>query len=725
MDHSIYLCLVLHNHQPIGNFDSVFEQAYRDSYLPFLEVFEPFEHLRIALHTSGPLLTWLDRVHPEYIDRVRSLVAEGRIEIVGGPFYEPILTMIPARDRRGQIQRYRDWLQDRFETKVVGMWTPERVWESQLTADIAATDTRYTILDDFHFRAAGLSQDQLTGYFVTEDGGSVLRVFPGSERLRYLIPFAEPEHTLEFARSIAQFAPGSILVFGDDGEKFGTWPETKKHVYQDGWLRRFLQMLTDNRSWLRTATPAELIVSHPPAGKVYLPDCSYREMTEWSLPQARQEALDDVIHRLQSHPHWQQLQSFLRGGFWSNFRVKYREANEMYSRMLEISNRLETARHLPLNDEVLQEIEHHLYRGQCNCPYWHGAFGGIYLPHLRNANYRELLSAENFLDQLSPPARTVDAKVEDFDCDLYNEIKISNSRIAAYLAPAQGGMMYELDIRSICHNLLATIQRRPESYHQKIKTTPASGDDQAKSIHDRVICKQEGLDRFLQYDNYPRKSLLDHVWFPDSSVEEIVSGKARAIGDFIGKPFDARIRRASNRVEVVLCREALVEDRLIDLQKTICLASESDELEFAYNLRGLIPGQRLLLGVEFNFAGMPAGADDRFFYDSQSKRLGQLGSQLAISDESLLGLIDEWLGLEVQWSALLPAQIIAYPVNTISQSEAGAELIHQSVCMIPTWTVHANAHGCWEVAFKMAFRTSRTSRNPQNSQPLTVFQECK
>ena len=37
MSNSIRLVLTLHNHQPVGNFDGVFEGAYRDSYAPFLE----------------------------------------------------------------------------------------------------------------------------------------------------------------------------------------------------------------------------------------------------------------------------------------------------------------------------------------------------------------------------------------------------------------------------------------------------------------------------------------------------------------------------------------------------------------------------------------------------------------------------------------------------------------------------------------------------------------
>jgi len=109
------LCLVLHNHQPVGNFGGVFEQAYQDSYLPFLDLFESYPaELRISLHTSGPLMEWLDEHHADYVDRLARLVASGRIEIIGGPFYEPILTMIPSRDRIGQIETYTAWLENRL-----------------------------------------------------------------------------------------------------------------------------------------------------------------------------------------------------------------------------------------------------------------------------------------------------------------------------------------------------------------------------------------------------------------------------------------------------------------------------------------------------------------------------------------------------------------------------------------------------------------------------------
>ena len=217
MSSPIRFVLALHNHQPLGNFDNVCEQAYQDSYLPFLNVWDRHPSLPFALHTSGSLMEWLAVHHPEYIDRLAKLVEVGRLEIIGGAYYEPILSMLPSRDRVGQIQSYTHWLNDRLGANVRGMWIPERVWEAGLVSDLATAGIEYTILDDFHFKHAGLDESQLHGYYLSEDQGQLLKVFPGSERLRYVIPFDDPQRTIDYLGEIASQHPGSVVVFGDDG----------------------------------------------------------------------------------------------------------------------------------------------------------------------------------------------------------------------------------------------------------------------------------------------------------------------------------------------------------------------------------------------------------------------------------------------------------------------------------------------------------------------------
>ena len=60
----------LHLHQPVGNFDHVFAQHVEDVYRPLLDRLAGRGFLPVVLHLSGPLLEWLERHEPAYLDRV-------------------------------------------------------------------------------------------------------------------------------------------------------------------------------------------------------------------------------------------------------------------------------------------------------------------------------------------------------------------------------------------------------------------------------------------------------------------------------------------------------------------------------------------------------------------------------------------------------------------------------------------------------------------------------
>ena len=142
------------------------------------------------------------------------------------------------------------------------------------------------MLDDFHFKNAGLGEEQLDGYYVTEDDGQPA---PRASRQRaaavpHSVPASRRRRSTTSAASPSG-SPGAVVVFGDDGEKFGTWPGTKEHVYDRGWLRAVLRRARrPTPTGCRLTTPSEAIEAVPPLGKLYLPEGSYREMTEWALP---------------------------------------------------------------------------------------------------------------------------------------------------------------------------------------------------------------------------------------------------------------------------------------------------------------------------------------------------------------------------------------------------------------------------------------------------------
>jgi alpha-amylase len=667
-------------------------------------------------------MEWLDVHHPEYVDRLAKLSAEGRVEIIGGTFGESILTMIPPRDRVGQITYFTQWLQRRLGAEIKGMWIPERVWEQSLTSEISAAGIRYFLLDDSHFKHAGLSETQLCGYYVTENNGQIAMAFPGSERLRYLIPFAEPQESIDYLHYLGQTVKDPIVVFGDDGEKFGTWPDTKAHVYEHGWLHRFFTALVENSHWLVTTTLSDAHQSVLPLGKLFVPEGSYREMTEWVLPAEQQVALDRVKHSLQEDNRWHELQPFVNGGFWRNFKVRYPETDEMYARMMGLSQRLQAMEEDGYADDELEPAKLELYRGQCNCAYWHGAFGGTYLPHLRNAVYRNLINSEKLLDQVvGTAASRVEATAADFNFDGHNEVRLENDKLVCLLAPQQGGRLYELDVRSISHNLLATLARREEAYHQKVRQGAQQRDGEVASIHDRVVFKQEGLEQRLQYDQGTRKCLVDRFFPLETGLQQVVSGEAGELGNFSRRPYEAVIRRKPNRTQVMLSSTGEIEGWSIKITKLVTLDAAQPTIEIAYMLEGLPQDRLMHFGVEFNFAGLPPGQNDRFFFRQDGQRLGELGQRLDLTDVRMIGLTDEWLGIHCELHIDGPTQIWAHPVETVSQSEGGFELVQQSVAVYPHWLIQADQDGRWIRTMNLKLITTKVTDPAPKQATASVY----
>ena len=720
----VRLILTLHNHQPVGNFDGVFASAFRDSYLPFLEVMEGYPTIPFALHTSGPLLEWLVEHQPDYVARVRKLVESGRVEILGGGYFEPILTMIPHRDRVGQITEYTRFLNDTFGSEVRGVWLAERVWEQQLAAALVDAGVEYTVLDDFHFQRAGVDERDLRGYYLTEEDGKLLKVFPIAERLRYLIPFREPHAIYEYLKQVAHDRPDSTVVFADDGEKFGAWPETHDHVYRNGWLKRFCDMIVGNQDWLQPTTFAQVADSTLPIGKVYLPDSSYREMTEWVLPPRKLAEFQAATEPLESgdNPRLEALRPFIRaGGNWRNFKTRYAETDEMYARMLGVSKRLDAlGRSGNADPDYLESARMDLYRAQCNCPYWHGAFGGLYLPHLRNAIYQHLIAADNALDDaegLTGPR--VGLEVADFNLDARQEIRIENDRLIAFVSPARGGHIYELDFRHARVNLLATLDRRPEAYHRTVIAAahqPAA-QNELPSIMDRVVLKQDDLDQRLVYDRYPRKALVDHFLAPGATLDDLVNCRDVDRGDFAVGTYMARVQRSEGQVAVVMERPGVVDGHPVHVRKTITAEADSGTLAVHYVLEDLPVGIALTFAVEINIAALAGHAHDRYYTDPTGLRLGMLDARLDVERSEGLTLVDEWLDASVGLAWSEPASLWCFPVETVSQSEGGFEGVYQSSAVVPRWAITADASRRWEVRIRWSLEPARAELAATNDQP--------
>lgn len=710
----VNLILALHNHQPVGNFHWVFEEVCSRAYEPFLKIMERYPDVRLVLHYSGGLLEWIKTHRPSVFEGIHSMVRKGQVELLGGGFYEPILVMLPKRDRLGQIRSYTRWLNTHLDAEAKGIWLAERVWEQSLVSSLREAGVEYTVVDDSHFRHAGLEEKELDGYFLTEDEGEILKIFPGSERLRYCIPFEHPEKTIEYLRQFAQQRDNALLVYADDGEKFGSWPKTYKHVYEDGWLEQFLETLMRNKDWIRTTTFREAVERLPHRGRVYLPDASYREMMEWALPSRGLMEYEEVSRAIANQPWGHVARQFLKGGTWRNFRVKYPEAHQMYARMLEVSQKVAE---IPLNPPIpplekggrgdLKEkvgrgdlAQKELYQAQCNDSYWHGVFGGLYLPHLRSAIYQHLLLAESLCDS----STGAHVEVRDFDLDTREEFKLTNPLLNAYFKPDRGGHLYELDYKPRGLNLLNTLSRREEAYHKKIlEARPQTHVEDVKSIHDIIPQIEEELKQRLHYDGYLKEGLIDHLLSPQATLEDCLQGRLTQLGDSLTAPYQCRFEERPDGVSLKLYRHCTVQgerDSLLII-KQVDLDGLTPSLNITYSLANTSKKEIVCnFGVEFNPSMSAGEAEGRYYLLDNTERVGHLAIAGSFFQKKKVSLVDESLGLRVSLEWDKAAELWLMPLMTVSQSESGFEKVYQGSTVLPLWRLSMRPGDRWELRIK-------------------------
>ncbi len=668
--HEVTLVLIVHDHQPVGNFDHVFRAAFADAYEPFLGFLESHPSLRLALHTSGPLLEWIEEHEPGYLDRVRARVAAGQIEPWGGAFYEPILPAIPERDRLGQIEAMADHLERRLGVRPRGLWLPERVWEPGLASSLAAAGAEYTAVDDAHFVAAGFERDALWGVFHTEDQGLALRVFPIHRELRYTIPFGTPRQVMELLARVASGGPGRIAVLGDDGEKFGVWPGTHRRCFEEGWLEEFAAAL-GRHPWIRLRTPAEAVADHPPLGLAYLPTASYHEMQEWALPAAMQARYHAAAAELEPR-FGETAHDLLRGGHWRNFLSRYPESNRLHKRMLRASARL--ARPRQARGPAWRKARTHLWRAQCNCPYWHGVFGGLYLPHLRSAVYHELIAAEAW------GVRAARTESGDFDLDGRGDALLETPEWAAWIS-ARGGRLWALDDRGTGWNWGDTMARRPEHYHSRLAQA-AVGGGEGQTIHAGLRLKEPGLvAATASYDASERDALIDR-WSEEGSEADL-SGRLGVLS----------ASGAAVSVSLPESDSPAVEKRF--------RVGAGGALEVRYALRSR-RARRGDLTVELNVAIHVPDAPDRWIEaDGARAAPPEPAARASHPGVSRSAFVDAWAGRRLDVETDRAAWFSRAPIETVSLSEGGAERVFQGVEARYRFAVSLEPDRPWALTFRL------------------------
>ncbi|MBI3751581.1 MAG: DUF1926 domain-containing protein [Chloroflexi bacterium] len=724
MTSRISLALVLHNHQPVGNFGWVFGEVYDKAYEPMVAAIERHPGLHLGLHYTGPLLEWLRAERPEFIARLRALVDGGQVEILGGGLYEPVLASLPERDRIGQLERMAGVVEAAFGRRPTGAWLAERVWEPDIPTSLGAAGYQYTILDDAHFRAAAIAEDAMWGPYSTDDQGRLLTVFGTEQGLRYRIPFQPVGEVIDYLHAHATEAGERVGMMGDDGEKFGAWPTTWEHCWGKGrWVEDFFEALEANAEWLTTVRPSEWLASNPPVGRVYVPTGSYAEMGEWALPPDESRAFAAALHHAREvgapEARW------LRGGFWRNFQVKYREINDLHKQMLRTSAKVAA---IPAGDALDLALDH-LYRGQSNDCYWHGLFGGIYIAHMRAATLEHLIAAEDLADAALGSLDA--AERADLDLDGRDEIRLATEGQVVTVELDEGAGIGSWDLRAARHAANAVLRRRPEAYHETLRAheaqpeapaatngvTPgdatdgdttdgdAADGDAPASIHDIVKVKEAGLAARLRYDAYERRSGLLRALPLEATAEDWGGGGGADLGD---PAAPATVRSLSAR-RLVTASETSIAGQPVRIVRELLLGGGRLDPSLALGVSVEHLGDapiRARLGIEWTVTMLGGGGNPSAWWDVDGRRDRHDGSGAA-TDQSHLEQGNDWLGVTVATSAEPAADAWWAPIETVSNSEDGFERVYQGSALLVSWPVELEPGATWSARLEHRAEVAR------------------
>jgi alpha-amylase len=365
--------------------------------------------------------------------------------------------------------------------------------------------------------------------------------------------------------------------------------------------------------------------------------------------------------------------------------------------MLRLSRRVHEGLSARPRDPRLLEARERLWQGQANDAYWHGVFGGCYLPHLRRAVRSALIGCERRLEAPGKPLG-LDCLRADVDGDGEAEVVLRTRALGLTLRPARGASITELLWLGGEVDTADVLTRRPEPYHRRVREQPSVADaGSAQTIHAPAGVKEAGLGALLAYDRFRRASLLDGLFPAGGELDALDpwDGARLVIGE---RPFEHEVKTSPREV-AVLCSLSGPDGLPLTLQKSVVIMADDPALTVTYRLRW--EGDEPLEGrwaVQWNLTLSAGDAPGRYYRVAGRPSLGSRGRLAAVHG---LAMVDEWLGGELALRWPIPAEVAWAPVETVSLSETGFERIYQGSALLVAWPVRLPPGQTWETSLRV------------------------
>lgn len=267
------------------------EDLYQKKYKKVLTLVYNSSHIKLVLYYSGPLLNWLAKQHPEYIAVLNELINQKRVEVLGAPYYEPVLPLLSISDSLGQIEKMTTLLRKTLKKRSRGIWIPGSLWDQKLVSNLCNSGYGYTFLEESYWTGQGWKNSH--GIFQTEDQGKTLSLYPINRALSEQILTMDCDKIPSYLQR--NVPKSSLLCLFFSGERIG-----EKNNFQ--WLEKFVGCLQDHGDQILNVLPIEHQKNHlKDASTIFIKEAQLNQYQDFFKTQYSE---DSGLAGLPTHSHF-------------------------------------------------------------------------------------------------------------------------------------------------------------------------------------------------------------------------------------------------------------------------------------------------------------------------------------------------------------------------------------------------------------------------------------
>ena len=414
--------------KPLGTQVEDFEFSLYSCYKPLLTYLYAQPELKIALYLSASVYEWMESAYPEINMLIADMVKRKQLELLSGGFYDPILQIIPMKDRTQQIEMTTTFIRKRFGFRPRSIWITDQVWNPVLISSLATCGMKSVIQHD-------TPAEKRTEPFLMQEMGNSLTIYPVNRQLTNALIHKDVDfirHALSTgSRNMDDDSTMTVML--DVNTVISNSIIGDPHTIIE--LCRILQEVCEELG-ISLTLPMN-IQDEQPGRSGFLPSGWYRE----TLPE--------------------------EGMHFNEIFLRYPEMRQIYGKMLYVSRLIPGIK----REKSLKKIAgKELLKAQSFGSYSISQNGGIYQNYLRKENYQHMIEVE----KLTRERGVFSTSITSYDVDIDGEDEfIYRGKNITAVFDRYGASMIELDYLVNSWNYLDTfVGNSSEIVHATLEHIP-------------------------------------------------------------------------------------------------------------------------------------------------------------------------------------------------------------------------------------------------------------